>query len=131
MSTSFTAKNITIRTYDVHAELVERAAKKAGKTISEYGRDIIIPQAAADLGVAVPKLPDMKRGRFTEIVNEAAKLTGLTPEEFMRQASERMAAAALGYQHEVDRSVPLTTPKGSLQPRSDRATPAPRKRRMG
>jgi hypothetical protein len=134
MTSSFTAKNVTFRTYTAHAELVEQAAEKAGKTLSEYCRDVMIPYAAKDLGVPVPSLPDMKRGRFTEIVTEAAKITGLTPEEFMRQASERLAAAALGYQHDVgDRSVPLNTPKG-LQPRTpqtSRQTPAPRKRRIG
>jgi len=134
MPPSFAAKNVTFRTYAAHAELVDRAAEKAGKTVSEYCRDLVIPHAASDLGVPVPKLPDMKRGRDNELVTRAAKLTGLTPEEFMRQASARMAAAALGYESEVAAELAHEhEPKPTtLQPRlSPRTTPAPRKRRMG
>lgn len=131
MTSAFTAKNVTFRTYEAHAALVERAADKAGKTISEYCRDIMVPIAAEDLGVPVPPLPDMKRGRYNEVLERAAKLTGMTPDEFQRQASERMAAAVLGFTTDTETATPIH-PK--LSPRSEtkreaRDTPAPARRR--
>jgi uncharacterized protein (DUF1778 family) len=121
---SYPAKNVTFRTYTVWAEVIEKAAAQAGQTISEYCRDRMTSLAAKDLGIPVPKLPDMKRGRDNELVTRAAALTGLTPEEFMRQASARTAATMLGYE-EAEPTLPES-------PRlSPRATPAPRKRRMG
>lgn len=128
---SFTAKNVTFRVYLAWAAVIEQAAEKANQTVSEYCRDRMPLVAAKELGISLPKLPDMKRGRDNELVTRAAKLTGLTPEEFMRQAGARMAAAALGYESEIAAQRGEEEPT-MLQPRlTPRATPAPRKRRMG
>lgn len=125
----FSGKNVTFRTYAQHADLIDRAAEKAGKTVSAYCRDLMVPLAAKDLGVPVPELPDMERGRHSEVLERAAALTGLTPEQFARQAIDRMAAAALGYAPAPDLAPPSPA---RLSPHGSRvAAPGARKRRAG
>lgn len=91
----YQTRNITFRCYEIHGTIVERAAERAGKSLSDYCRDIIIPWAASDMGEKLPPMPKLERGRHAAMVSKAAKLLGLTPEQFERKAAEQAAAAAL------------------------------------
>lgn len=92
----YQTRNITFRCYEIHGAIVERAAERAGKSLSDYCRDIMIPWAASDLGETLPPMPRLERGRHASMIAKAAKAVGLTPEQFERRAAEQAAAAALG-----------------------------------
>jgi uncharacterized protein (DUF1778 family) len=92
---SYETKNITFRTYGVYVDAIERAAAKAGKTISDYARDILAPFAYSDLGERMPNLPAIQRGRYSSMINQAAKASGVTKEEFMQRAAQEVAARML------------------------------------
>lgn len=102
----YQTRNITFRCYVVHGDLVDRAAAKHGKTLSDYCRDVVIPWAASDLGEKVTTMPVLARGRHASMVNEAAKKRGLTREEFERLAVEQMAAKELGLPGPEDTKAP-------------------------
>lgn len=88
-------KNITFRTYALYEDAVQRAAVKADKNLSDYCRDIIVAWAYSDLGERMPALPSISRGRYSSLETQAAKLTGQTPEAFMRAAAREVAATLL------------------------------------
>ncbi len=92
----YSTKNVTVRCYEVDALAIQRAADKAGKTLSDYCRDVLIPWAYSDLGEKRPTLPPLERGRYGSMVEQAAKALGMTREQFERQAAEERAAQALG-----------------------------------
>ncbi len=91
----YPTKNVTFRCYELHADIIGRAAEKVGKSLSDYCRDIVIPWAASDLGERLPHLPKLEQGRHQNLIAKAAKLVGLTPEQFERKAAEQAAARAL------------------------------------
>ncbi len=93
---SYPTKNVTVRCYEVDAEAIQRAADRAGKSLSDYVRDIIIPWAYSDLGERRPNLPPLERGRYQSMLETAAKAAGVPAEAFARQAVEAAAAQALG-----------------------------------
>lgn len=89
--------NVSLRLYQVHRELLERAAALVpGRTISDYMREVLPMQAALDLNVELPHTPDIHRGRGGSIVAQAAAKLGMTREEFEAQAARAMAAQTLG-----------------------------------
>lgn len=92
---TYGTKNITFRTYDVYADAIERAAKKAGKSISDYARDILAPFAYSDLGERMPNLPQIMKGRYSSIVAQAAKASGESTQAFMQRAAREVAARML------------------------------------
>ena len=114
----YATDNVTFRCYQVHKDVVVRAAAKAGKTLSDYCRDIVLPWAASDLGERLPPMPPLERNRYQTMLHEAAKRAGLTPEQFERRASEHAAALALG----------IPTPEESRTPSSPPPPPAPEER---
>jgi hypothetical protein len=87
----YNTKNITFRAYEIDL-------KKAGKNVSDYVRDLIIPQAYAATGTERPDLPELKRGRYGGIVAQAARTAGMTPEQFKKEAAENLAQAMLNAQ---------------------------------
>jgi hypothetical protein len=94
----YNTKNITFRAYEIDLKQIEKAAKKAGKNVSDYVRDLIIPQAYAATGTERPDLPELKRGRYGGIVAQAARTAGMTPEQFKKEAAENLAQAMLNAQ---------------------------------
>lgn len=91
----YNTKNITFRTYEIDLKTIADAAKKAGKNVSDYVRDTVIPVAYADTGRRREDLPKLERGRYGGVVAQAARLAGMTPEELRKQASENLAHAIL------------------------------------
>lgn len=88
-------RNITFRIHEQHFLLVQRAAKKKGINVSDYVRDHIVPQAGRDTGETPAALPKLERGRYGGVVAQAARMAGLTPEAFKKQAAENLATALL------------------------------------
>jgi hypothetical protein len=88
----YATQNVTFRAYEVQIDLIRRAAERTGKKQSDYIRDLIVPQAAADLGEELPPMPTIKRGRFSSAVARAAKARGLSPEDFKEWAAQQFAA---------------------------------------
>lgn len=107
---SYPTENLTTRVYELHADLVRRAAAKAEKTVSDYVRDIVVQWAASDLGERLPPLPDLKRGRYRELVEGAAKRAGMTVTAFERHAAETLAAQAMGVPSPDDARAPGRPP---------------------
>lgn len=92
----YQTRNITFRCYEIHGAIVDRAAARAGKSLSDYCRDLVIPWAASDVGERLPPMPKLERGRYSTMLAKAAKAVGLTPEQFEKKAAEQAAAHALG-----------------------------------
>lgn len=92
----YSTKNVTVRCYEVDSNTIQRAADRAGKSLSDYVRDILIPWAYSDLCEARPNMPPLERGRYTSMIDQAAKAAGLTRDQFEKQAAEQAAAQALG-----------------------------------
>jgi hypothetical protein len=92
----YPTENLTTRVYAIYADIVRRAAEKAGKSISEYVGDIVVPWAASDLGERLPPLPPLERGRYRTLVEAAAARAGMTRRQWERHAIETQNALALG-----------------------------------
>jgi uncharacterized protein (DUF1778 family) len=93
---SYPTKNVTVRCYEIDADAIQRAADRASKTLSDYCRDILIPWAYSDLGERRPQLPPLERGRYSSMLEKAAKAAGVDAATFARDAVETAAAQALG-----------------------------------
>ncbi len=88
--------NVSVRMYQIHRDLLEKAAALVpGRTVSEYIRETLAMQAALDLNVDLPAVPDINRGRAGGLVNQAAAKLGMTREEFELLAVRHMAAQTL------------------------------------
>jgi hypothetical protein len=111
----YPTENLTARVYARHADIVRRAAARAGKTISEYVADVVVQWAASDLGEALPPLPRLERGRYKRMVEEAAERAGMTRAQWERHAAEVLSAQALGE----------PTPDDALPPGKPSMIPAP------
>ncbi len=92
----YNTRNVTVRCYEVDSHAIQRAAERAGKSLSDYCRDVLIPWAYSDLGEKRPNLPPLERGRYASMIDQAAKAAGMTREQFERRAAEEAAAKALG-----------------------------------
>ena len=46
--------------WDAQQAVLAQAAAKAGKNVSEYVRDVLVPMAAEQSGQTVPKVPELK-----------------------------------------------------------------------
>lgn len=89
--------NITFRCHALDKDAIMRAAEKAGKSDSEYCRDVIIDYAYSDLGERRPNLAPVGRSVRRTMVEQAAAARGLTVAQYTRELAEAQAAADLGY----------------------------------
>ncbi len=87
----YATQNVTFRAYAIQVELIRRAADHTGKRLSDYIRDLVVPQAARDLGEDEPNLPKIERGRYGSIVAKAAKARGMSREDFEAWAAQQLA----------------------------------------
>ncbi len=91
----YATKNITFRAYEIQIDLMQKAAEHSGKTLSDWARDLLVPQAARELGVEAPSLPKIERGRYGSMIAKAAKARGMTREEFEEWSAQQVAAQIL------------------------------------
>jgi hypothetical protein len=97
---AFELVGMSVRMYRAHLELVDRAvALRQEKTPdfdrSDYIRETMTLQAAIDLGVEVPFMPPILRGRGGSLADRAAAKLGMTRADFEESAIRAMAAQAL------------------------------------
>lgn len=82
------------RLFEEHLAILRQAADKVnGGNLAGYLRKICVEYAAADAGVPCP---DLRAYDFTDVVAEAAKRAGMSPQEFQAHAARELAKAALG-----------------------------------
>lgn len=117
----YPTENLTARVYSLYADIVQRAADKAGKSVSQYIGDIIVPWAASDLGERMPKLPTVAERNYRSMLEQAAKRAGMTPAQWERHAAETLSAQALG----------LPTPDDARAPGRPPTVPPPSGERAG
>ena len=93
--TNYKTDNFTFRTYELYVDAIKRAAERAGKSPSEYVRDVVIPWAFSDLGERMPQLPRIERGRYSNTITQAAKQVGKTRRQFEQDAAIEAATRTL------------------------------------
>lgn len=96
----FELVGMSVRMYRAHIDLIDRAvavraAKEPGFDRSDYIRETMVLQAAIDLGVEPPVVPEIVRGRGGSLTDRAAARLGMTRAEFEQSAIRAMAAQAL------------------------------------
>jgi hypothetical protein len=138
---AFELVNVSVRMYRAHLELLERAValKQAADptyTTSDYIRETLALQAAIDLGVDVPVMPDIVRGRGGSLSDRAAARLGMSKAEFEQAAIRAMAAQALGSDVVEAQLAPRRPASGtykrtSVAPERMQSTPPAGRRRVG
>jgi len=93
--------NVTFRCHPLDKDAIVRAAAKAGKTDSEYCRDVMIDYAYSDLNERRPNLPPVGRDVRRRMIEEAAKARGLTVRKYMLELAQAQAALDLGFDNPV------------------------------
>ncbi len=98
---AFELVSMSVRMYRAHLDLIDRAvavraAKQPGFDRSDYIRETMALQASIDLGVELPTMPEILRGRGGSLIDRAAAQLGMTRAEFEANALRAMAAQALG-----------------------------------
>jgi uncharacterized protein (DUF1778 family) len=96
-STRNAAANVTFRCHPLDKDAIVRAAQKAGKSDSEYCRDVMIDYAYSDLNERRPNLPPVGRDVRRRMIEEAAKARGLTVRKYMLELAQAQAAVDLGF----------------------------------
>ncbi len=105
---------ISFKAYRLLSELIAEAAEKEGLSISDFCRDTMTERASAVTGKRLPQLPPLQRGRYGNMIAQAATKLGLTRAQFEAQALQESAARALGYTVLLERtSSPVPARKGS------------------
>ena len=93
------SQNVTFRLYAPQIEQIDRAAERAGKSRSDYCRDVLIARAADDVGEEAISLTPTA-GRYNSPIRRAARELGISPEELEAQAlaviSRQVTAAKRG-----------------------------------
>ncbi len=84
--------NISFRVSEDQQDQIARAAMAAGKSVSDYARDILVPWAASDLGERPSQLPPK---REPSPVARAAAARGMTRDQYRQFAAEALALADL------------------------------------
>lgn len=84
--------NISFRVSPEQQDQIERAAQKAGKSVSDYAREVLGPWAASDLGER-PALQAVRRAPSPVAVAAAAR--GMTRDQYRQFAAEALAQADL------------------------------------
>lgn len=93
---------MSIRIYQAHRDIIEQAAALVeGRTLSDYVREVLVAHAADELGVEVPAVPEITRGRAGSLAAQAAARLGVSKQEFEREAIRLMAAQTLGASAEL------------------------------
>lgn len=113
---SFQLTTVSFRCYNVQAQLIAEAAEGANMTVSDYGRELLVSDAARRLGRALPMVPPIIRGRGGSLIAQAASKLGLSRAEFEDYASRLAAADVLGmtvHKAEEAPAAPVTERKGS------------------
>lgn len=117
--------NVTFRCHPTDKDAIVRAAAKAGKTDSEYCRDVMIDYAYSDLGERRPNLPPVGRDVRKRMIEEAAKARGMTARKYMLELAQQQAALDLGF----DTATPPAQKRPLVSPAPlQRFVPAVRKR---
>jgi uncharacterized protein (DUF1778 family) len=110
--------NVSVRLYAVHKQMVEQAAALVpNRTPSDYIREVLSYQAALDLNVELPPVPEVTRGRGGSLISQAAAKLGLSRQEFEAQAARAFAAQTLGadaLENRPETARPLTGPGTGL-----------------
>jgi hypothetical protein len=89
-------KTMSVTMWTGQAELIEKAAKKAGVSASEIIRSHTIPGAARILGIEQPEFPAFDPPHFRRgAISLAAESLGLTPEQFKQRMAETAAEAII------------------------------------
>lgn len=57
METGMKKATTSVLLWEAQAAVLQAAATKAGKNVSEYVRDVLVPVAAQDAGIPVPRVP--------------------------------------------------------------------------
>ena len=108
---------VSFKIYQCHKDLIDRAAALVeGRTASDYFRDVMPMQAALDLGVELPKTPDINRGRSGGLIAQAAAKLGLSKEDFESHAAKLLAAQTLGADAIENRPSSVPPPKSASRP---------------
>jgi uncharacterized protein (DUF1778 family) len=108
--------NVTFRCHPLDKDAIVRAAQKAGKTDSEYCREVMVDYAYSDLGERRPNLPPVGRDVRKRMIEEAAKARGMTVRKYQLEVAAAQATLDLGF----DSSAP-TPEKPATQRRPIRA----------
>ena len=88
---------VGFKTEQKYAEWVHRAAAKAGMSASAYQRKVTLEWAAADLGISSAEVAAALAPRppSQQLVKEAAKASGMSPQQFTRAAVHELARTIL------------------------------------
>lgn len=97
----FDLVSMSVRMYRAHLDLIDRAvtlrqAKDPSFDRSDYIRETMALQASIDLGVELPPMPEILRGRGGSLTDRAAAALGMSRAQFEIAAIRAMAAQALG-----------------------------------
>ena len=84
---------VGFRVYGSHAKLIARGAEKAGKSIADYLRDIVLPMVALDVGMPCPEYASLSGA--IDLVAQAASRAGLSVREYERRVAREQAAKEL------------------------------------
>lgn len=88
---------VSFKAYRLLSELIAEAAEKEGLSISDFCRDTMTERASAVTGKRLPQLPPLQRGRYGNMIAQAATKLGLTRAQYEAKALQEHAAAQLGY----------------------------------
>jgi len=117
---------VSFKAYRLLSELIAEAAEKEGLSISDFCRDTMTERASAVTGKKLPQLPPLQRGRYGNMIAQAATKLGLTRAQYEAKALQEHAAAQLGYTVLLERPAPRAQ---DLEPAKayvrSRSTPAP------
>lgn len=102
------ASNVTFRCHPLDKDAILRAAQKAGKSDSEYCRDVMIDYAYSDLGERRPNLPPVGRDVRKRMIEEAAKARGLTVRKYLIEVASAQATLDLGFDTPAAAEKPAT-----------------------
>lgn len=93
-----------------HAEWIHRAAAKAGVTAAQYQKKVMLEWAAADLGIEASEVAKALAPRppSPQLVNDAARAAGMTPEAFRKHAVNELARSILAQRGAHSGTTPVT-----------------------
>lgn len=75
-----------------HAEIVKKAAEKAGFNVSTFLRNVALQFSAKELSIVQP---DLSMYATRNLIKTAARRLGMGVDEFMKMAAEEVAKAQL------------------------------------
>jgi hypothetical protein len=99
--------NIGCEVYREHVAVIDRAANLYGMTRAQYMRHVLIPHASEDTGIKV----DMSGYGGSDPVQAAAKVKGMTKQQYIEWSSMEMARMMLEKAREESRTVESKKPQ--------------------